>query len=254
MTLLDDMGIHVAIRSYKRAGRVTTLKVVPFATVWVPESQGEDYRRLYPQVVTIPDDEDGNLARKNNAILNRTPCKWTLMLDDDITRIGCWDGGPRHWLNAEEVEWLIAVGFTLAAELGVTFWGIQQNSDEMLYKTYQPFNLLAPILGPFHGHLSPTIRYDESVLGKDDYDYWLQTILKERRTLRLNKYHYRHDGGGEPGGFVSQRTIDIEQAGVKRMREKWGSKVFKMGGSAGGKSATGKNILNSMVRIPIEGC
>ena len=30
-----DAKIHVAVKSYRRAGRVSTLAVVPFAWVWV---------------------------------------------------------------------------------------------------------------------------------------------------------------------------------------------------------------------------
>lgn len=248
--------IHVAIKSYKRAGRVKTLMVAPFAHVWIPESQEDEYLEFYDpdQIVTIPDELDGNLCRKQNAILDRSPCEWTLILDDDITGIGCWDLGDHFYLSPEEVEYLIIQGFILADDLGVELWGIHQGRDELWYETFQPFHLLAPILGPFHGHLSPSIRYDESVLGKDDYDFWLQNVRKHRKTLRLDKYHYLHDHGKEPGGFVSMRSMEAEEAGVMRMREKWGDTVFKMGGSAGGKNATGKNILNSKIRIPIPGC
>ena len=84
-------------------------------------------------------------------------------------------------------------------------------------------------------------------------DFWLQNIRRHRRTLRANKYHYLHAHGKAPGGFVSMRTMQTEQAGVERMRQKWGA-LFRPGGSAGGKSATGKNILNSFVRVPIPGC
>ena len=250
-----DSQIHVAIKSYNRADRVKTLDVFPFAWVWVPESQEEAYRKhCGDRIVTIPDERDGNLCRKQNAILDLTPCPWTLILDDDITRIGYFEGGERIKMEAEQLEELVVQGFIMAEELGVKLWGIAQNRDEMNYYTYTPFNLLAPILGPFHGHLEPVLRYDESVLGKDDYDYWLQNIRTNRRTLRLNKYHYYHDHGNARGGFVAMRSLDVEKAGIERMRTKWGDKVFKVGGSAGGNSATGKNILNSKISIPIPGC
>jgi len=248
--------IHCAIKSYRRAGKVKTLEVIPWAKVWIPESQLEEYLFYYDQeqLITIPDELDGNLCRKQNAILDRSPAPWTIIFDDDITAIGGWDQGDHVYLKPEEIEHLILMGFQLASDLGVELWGINQGRDELWYETYKPFNLLAPILGPFHGHLEPTLRYDESVLGKDDYDFWLQNIRKIRKTLRLNKYHYLHDHGKMPGGFVSMRTMDHEQAGVERMREKWGDRVFTPGGTAGGRKATGKNILNSMIRIPIPGC
>lgn len=248
--------ITYAIRSFRRAGKVKTLEVIPWAKVWIPESQLEDYLQYYDQeqIITIPDEADGNPSRKNNAVLDRSPTEWTLLLDDDITAIGVWDQGDHIYLEPPEIEHLVWMGFQLAADLGVEFWGINQGRDELWYETYKPFNLLAPVLGPFHGHLSPTLRYDESVLAKDDYDFWLQNIRKIRKTLRLNKYHYLHDHGKMAGGIVSMRTMEHEQTGVERMREKWGDRIFTPGGTAGGRKATGKNILNSMIRIPIPGC
>ncbi len=247
--------IHVAIKSYKRPGRVRTFDIIPFAHIWIPESQAEEYSHYYDEdsLVIISDEQDGNLSRKQNAILDNSPCKWTLILDDDISGIGVWNGGEHYYLDLDEIRTLILQGFILADDVGAELWGLNQNKDPLCYRPYSPFNFLAPILGPFHGHLSPTLRYDESVLGKDDYDFYLQNIRKHRRVLRLNKYHYIHDHAKEPGGFVSMRTKEKEKAGVQRMREKWGDVVFREGGGAHGGGAKGDNILNSLVRVPIPG-
>jgi len=252
---LEDYGIHVAIKSYKRSGNVKTAACMPFASIWVPESQAEAYRANYGErVIAIPDDRDGNLCRKQNAILDLCQYPKIVILDDDIPRVGMWENGGHKWLSPADLEWFIWQAFVMADDLGVSLWGINQGKDEMNYHPRTPFSLLTPVLGPFHGHIKPKVRYDESVLGKDDYDFWLQTIKAEHKTLRFNKYHYVHDHGKGAGGFVSQRTMDIERQGVERMRQKWGDKVFRPGGSAGGKSATGQNILNSRIHIPIEGC
>jgi hypothetical protein len=50
MVDIDDR-IHVAIRSYRRAGRVDTLKPFPFAYVWVPELR-------YDEAIQAKDDYD----------------------------------------------------------------------------------------------------------------------------------------------------------------------------------------------------
>jgi hypothetical protein len=251
-----DERIHVAIKSYRRAGKVRTLDIAPFAHVWVPESQGEEYRRYYgDRVITIPDDQDGNLCRKSNAILDRSPCPWTLILDDDVSEIGFWDDGRHYKASPEYLEEMIIDSFLLADEVGVKLWGINQVKDSLAYRTYTPIAFLSPILGPFNGHLAPVLRYDESVLGKDDYDFWLQNIRKYHRTLRINRFHYMNDHGKMSGGFVSMRTMDAEEKGAARMMEKWG-KVYKAGGGAGGREVRGGrgNILNSTIKVPIPGC
>jgi len=248
--------IHVAIRSYKRAGRVKTLDVIPWAKIWIPESQLDDYAKYYDreQLITIPDELDGNTSKKFNAVLDNSPSKWTLILDDDITAIGVWDQGDHVYLRPAEIDHLITMGFVLANDFGCKLWGLNQGRDELWYETFKPFNLLAPILGPWTGHLDPELRFDERVPSKEDYDFFLQNIRKHRKVLRLNKYHYLHDHGKMAGGHVSQRSLDRETGDILRMREKWGDTVFKAGGTGGGKNATGKNILNSRIIVPIKGC
>jgi hypothetical protein len=244
--------IHVAIRSFKRAGAVSTLALFPKATVWVPESQEAAYRLHYgEQVRTVPDREDGNCPKKSNAILKRTPSAWTLIVDDDITKIGYWEDGAKVWMKAAQIKAVIAHHFDLAAQMGVTLWGFNQVDDALAYRTQTPYSLLAPILGPIAGHVSPVVRYDPTTLGKEDYDFWLQTIARHHRTLRANKYVYRHDSGRKPGGLVSVRTMEFERKGVQRMREKWGA-LYRSGG-AEGPSGRGTNILNSIVTVPIAG-
>jgi hypothetical protein len=251
--MMSTPTIHVAIRSYKRAGTITTLKLFPEASVWVPESQARAYRQEYgaKRIEVVPDAEDGNLARKCNAILERSPSRWTLIVDDDLTSINMWEGGAKHVLTMRQIRGMVEHFYDLAEQLRVTLWGLNQIDDALAYRTQTPFSFLAPVLGPFAGHLDPVVRYDPSVGGKDDYDFWLATIAREHRTLRVNKYTYRHDSGRKAGGFVSLRTLEIEQASVARMRAKWGN-LFRAGGSIGPHSR-GTNILNSIVTVPIAG-
>ena len=211
--------IHVAIRSYKRAGRVETTKVFPFASIWVPESQADEYEKYYPdKIITIPDECDGNLGRKNNSILDRTPSEWTLILDDDITAFGYWEEGEKNYPTPEHLQEFITQGFDMAFNMGVKMWGVNQAEDPMFYQVMRPFSLLAPILGPFVGHLSPELRNDEKTEGKDDYDFFLQNILVHRKTLRFNKWFYRHGHGLNSGGFVSMRTMEVEQKSIEYMQ------------------------------------
>jgi hypothetical protein len=245
--------IHIAIKSYKRAGTITTRELFPDATIWVPESQAKEYRRIYgaKAIATVPDREDGNLCRKCNSILKRSPSPWTLILDDDLTSINMWEGGKKIRMKARAIRGMVEHFYDLADQLGVTLWGINQIDDALAYRTQTPFSFLAPILGPFSAHLNAVVQYDETVGGKDDYDYWLQTIARDHRTLRVNKYTYRHDSGRKAGGFVSMRSMASEQASVDRMRAKWGN-LFRAGGSIGPHSR-GTNILNSIVTVPIAG-
>ncbi len=251
-----EEDIHVAIKSYNRPDGVSTIEIAPFAKIWVPETQAEAYRNNYglEAIISIDPALDGNCAKKNNAILNYSDCKRTLILDDDINRICYFEDGDRIGMDPDSFKAMIEHHFRLAEDAGVKLWGINQTSDPMAYRTMTPFSFLAPILGPFNGHIDPDLRYDERVFLKEDYDFWLQNIQKYRRTLRSNKYHYFHAHGfGKAGGLSETRSMDLEHEHADRMVKKWGKKHFRPKGAIGGRSATGDNILNSLAKAGIPG-
>lgn len=206
-------------------------------------------------MITIPDAQDGNICRKTNAILEHSPADWTLVVDDDLSAIGYYERNQHYWPEPEFLAHFILNAFLMAEDLHVKLWGLNQYSDPMGYKTGRPFSLLSPILGPFKGVIRNPLRFDERLPLKEDYDYWLQHVQRYRKTLRFQKWHYYHDHGKEPGGVVSQRTMADEQAQFDLLQQKWGADIVKRpGGSSGGRAATGRNILNTVVRLPIPGC
>jgi hypothetical protein len=254
MITIDD--IHIAVPSYKRAGEVRTLKVCPTAKLYCPQSQYNEYCLHYgdESIIAVPDEQDGNVARKRNYILDHAPSPYLLILDDDVSKIGLWDDGEKIILNSDELLYFIVKWFNIAQDLGCTMWGVNQSDDPLVYNTLRPLSLLAPILGPFNGHLNTEVRYDENIPLKEDYDFWLASIKKYRKTLRVNKAFYIHDHGAMAGGVVSQRTVEREILSSERMAKKWG-RLFRAGGGTGGRSDNkNRNLLNAQVRSPIPGC
>ena len=71
------------------------------------------------------------------------------------------------------------------------------------------------------------LRYDENIPLKEDYDFWLQSIRKYRKTLRFQSYHYMVDHINKTGGVVSYRTKQREEEQNKLLQKKWGSRVVK---------------------------
>jgi hypothetical protein len=112
---------------------------------------------------------------------------------------------------------------------------------------HRPMQLLAPILGPFGGHLLPHgLVYDERMGAKEDYDLWLQAIHKHRRTLRFNKYHQLKAEEARGGITATGRTMDQERAWAEAIMRKWG-RVIRY-------DEKRKNLLEARVSIPIPGC
>lgn len=246
------MKFDIAIPSYGRAGLVKSHLLFPSAVIVVCEAQAAAYREHYgTRVVTVPDSEDGGISRKRNAILNRF--ENVLIVDDDLSAVEMFELGARIKLAGDYLFKIVARYFDLAAALGVTFWGVNSNTDANGHDTFQPFNLLALISGPWGGHLKPALRYDERLNGKEDVDFWLRTVARHRLTLRVNKIHYLNDHAKLAGGFAAMRTMDKEKADMEFLRRRFGSKVVSFGGSIGA-GHLGTDILNTVARVPIRGC
>jgi hypothetical protein len=249
-----DKRIHIAIRSYKRAGMVTTAKLIPQAFIWIPQSEMKDYAKFHDKakLIGVPKRHDGNSSRKSNYILNNAPKPWVIVVDDDIGIFGMYDEGKKYVLRPEEVVSMINRGFILASQLGIRLWGVNQLVDPLAYRANVPISFLVPVLGPFTGHVKSDIRYDEKSGSKDDYDIFLQHIHKYRRVLRMNKFHYTCDHGEMKGGLTSYRTKQYEMNSINSMKKKWGD-VYRCGESRGAGRREEGNILNSQVRVPIPG-
>jgi hypothetical protein len=239
---------EVYVASYKRPGLVSTDTVIRNCRIVVPESQADDYRtgEIYngAQIVVCPDGADGNLCRKRNWILDQATSEWVLIVDDDYQYIGMIEEQRQRRLDLDEVDRMLATGFQMCADLGTTMWGINVQVDPKFYMAYTPFSLLNPILGPFQAFVNQDLRYDEDLFLKEDYDLWLRTIYRERKTLRFNKYHYMVDHLSKIGGQVANRTMIEEERQLRRLREKFGSKVVKWD--------LDKSI-NPKVRVPHKG-
>ena len=71
------MNISVNIPSWHRPDGVLTLDIMPFAKVWVDESEAEEYRKHNPgaKIVSCPKGVQGNLCRVRNYIL-RQELEW----------------------------------------------------------------------------------------------------------------------------------------------------------------------------------
>tara|TARA_R110000824_G_scaffold140613_1_gene306721 strand:- start:1348 stop:2085 length:738 start_codon:yes stop_codon:yes gene_type:complete len=239
------VNCQIYIPSYKRAGDITSHKIFPSAKIVVPESQLSDYQTHYGEkVVSIPDEKDGNIAVKRNAILDMAAAdgvEWLLMVDDDYQYVGKITNQNPRWLNNDEIETLIAEGCQMADELQTGMWGLNVQIDPKFYREYSPFSLTTPILGPWQAVKVSELRYDEKISLKEDYDFWLQSIRKYRKTLRFQSYHYMVNHINKSGGVVSYRTKQREEEHNQMLQEKWGRRVVKYD--------IGKSI-NPRVHIP----
>lgn len=226
--------ISVCIPSYKRPDRVKTLKVAPFASLYVDESEEDEYRRCNPgaRVVSMPSGVQGNIARVRNWILDHEGSDAVCMMDDDITQFGEFVGRTdyfgyvRRRIEGEDFARFLERNTALCEDLGLHLWGVNVQAANRLYHQGIPFSLTKPVLGPFSVHVRSEVRYDESMPLKEDYDLFLSHLLKYRGVLRLNMAWYANGGSkGAKGGCASMRSTSEESRQLGMLERKWGSKV-----------------------------
>lgn len=243
----------VAVASFNRAGRVTTQTVFPSGIVVVPKSQAKAYEKgqEWPDgwsVVAIPDDDDGNLSRKRNTIIDLYPDRDLVIVDDDYRYIGQWQNGVDVRCSPEQIDLMLTNGFQMARDVGTPFWGINVQVDRRFYREHAPFAFTSVVLGPFQafvGELLPKdIRYDEKLWLKEDYDISLRVLHRFHKTVRLSRYHYSVDHHNEAGGQVGKRHMEEEYRQNEILERRWGSAVVKL---------QHHRSVNPIIKVPLKG-
>jgi hypothetical protein len=248
--------INVIIPSYGRAHDLKGVDYFSMAKYCVPQSQADQYMEVVGagRVVALPDDQDGDIAKKRNWILQNIP-RPLIMIDDDVSELRYWDVRDQDdYLSSRFPSELLPRLFRqmvdVAEEFGVKMFGVAQNKDDRSYREFMPFSLSNIVLGPFQGHLDHNLRFDPKVGSKDDYDMALQQLNKYKKVLRFNKFAYDCDHGDNSGGIVSYRTQEKEVEWCKQIMVKWGKSIISYRIPPRSKT----DLLNAKsVNVPIKG-
>ena len=237
--------MKIVIPSYKRAGNVKTRLVLPDSILAIHEFEKEIYqKRDGGELLVIPDVLRGNIAKVRNYILDNISDEEIVMMDDDISAIGYHENNKQNNMTSGDIIIFLNNGYQMARDMNITLWGVNLQSDPKFYRNYSPLSMLSPILGTFSCHLNPELRYDEDLFLNEDYDFYLKTIKKYRKTLRFNKYYYMADHLDMSGGCGSYRLKDTEIEQGRIMQKRWGSKVYKFDIN---KSTNGR------IKVPLSG-
>jgi len=251
--------MNVIIPSYKRAHDLKGKDYFYMAKYCVPYSQYDEYAQVLndDRIITIPDNQDGEIIKKRNWILKNIP-RPLIMIDDDVESIGYYENRKgenngnhkKKVLDKKMLMNFFEQSFDMCDQLGFKMWGLSQNEDNRIYKEFLPFSFNKISLGPFQGHLKHDLIFDQRVGTKDDYDMALQQLNEFKGIFRWNKFHYLCHHGDNKGGIVSYRSKDKEIEYCKKIMIKWGKKIISY--RIPPKKIT--DLLNAKsVNIPIKG-
>lgn len=260
------MNVSVNIPSWHRAAPVRTLEIMPFAKVWVDESEAEEYRRHNPgaEIISCPKGVQGNICRVRNYILRQelevAGVGVCLMVDDDMKALRRFElrdgfGYNLREINGDEVLAMVEKYSIMAQDIGAKFWGVNCSYDKLNYKQSTPFSTMGFIGGPFQCFLKGNkCYYDENLPLKEDYDMTLQQLNKERVVLRVNAYHYLCEQSTQAGGCATYRNRVREQQQFEALQRKWGTMIVRRDASNKGHSGKVKlDDYNPIIKPPIRG-
>ena len=235
--------------SYKRATGVKTHLLIPDVIYCVHEFEKDSYKDF--NIVVMPDDLRGNIARVRNWIKDNLIKDKGLIIDDDIEGIKVWDikNNKPILIDVNVVEF-IEKGFDLCEQFGCTLWGVNILGDKGSYREYTPFSLNNTVSGSFMGFLNNELTFDETIPLKEDYDFCIQTLNKYRKLLRLNYAHLIKKDHKNKGGCADYRTVNKEVEQMDLFIKKWGSKIVRVDKKKENKKTPD---INPIVNIPIKG-
>lgn len=246
------MNIGYFAPSYRRSEKSITQREYPFVKLVVAESEAEEYIANKNEVIVCPDSAQGNLSRVRNWILNTFLPQYdcVIILDDDISYIGRWEERERVKFIPSELQEFCEAHSILCADAGLLLWGVNlRATDKGFYSEHSPFGFLQMIGGPFQAHMNgSTIRYDEKLPLKEDYDMSLQHLHKHGGILRVNYAFYQAKQSQQPGGCATYRNLDREKEQFLLLQKKWGSDVVTM------DTKSKKSYdYNPVIKVPLKG-
>ena len=216
--------MKIFIPSLNRPRCVFALEIFPSATVVVPASQEAEYRRCNPRadILTIPDEQDGNLARKRTAIAAlgaKEPDAAYIVVDDDVS--GLWDKvAGRAVTSAEATALVDALGAKAKAE-GAVMFGLSPGRG-LPWKSEAEWTLNGGYAHFYGFRGDAVLAYDETVSGFESTDLLFQCRERGLTILRWDRYAVEAVRGNLGGS--NRASTQCRDAGLALAR-KWGPRV-----------------------------
>lgn len=222
--------MRIYIPSYKRAGQVSTADFFEGFDyqIVIPMSQYADYLKFYDEkhLLVIPDELDGNVSKKRNAIMDimKNEDGYGIVADDDLLAIKHIMHG--YSLDASSVMNLFENMMEICFGIGAHLCGFNNTNDKLKYRgDFVPFSLTKPFYQIF-GIVECGLRYDESLRRGEDVDFYFHQMLKHRKVVRDNRFHVVVNEKNKDTGIGMTDEYCVED-NIK-VQKRWGKKLVRL--------------------------
>ena len=220
---------NIYIPSYKRFEKVRTYEYLGCGKIVVPESQKLEYIKRYGNaVMSIPNNKDGSVSKKRNAVLDLIQQEqedgYGWICDDDFVALRRKKENIK--MTGDEALEHFERLYIMAKDSGAKYGGFDYSSDNLKLKDMTPFSLTKGVYQVALINANDGIRYDERFRINEDVEFFIQKMNKNRFMIRDNQYVtqcYGEDGGTES-------TIGYSRSDQKKyatmINNKWGYKAM----------------------------
>lgn len=218
-----EVPFGIYIPSYNRAEAITTLELVPSATLVVRESQKEIYQRSNPdtKIWAVEDSSINSLAKVRQYIIDNAPEDLIVQIDDDI--------GAFKYVN-KTVAQLVPQDMVLTElmriaqilyDLKLGFASVNVTLDTRKYQCeFQFKGIIGGVCWFNRKHLKS--HYDEKTWAKEDTDFVLQELLNNRIIIVPAYFGMVALYDRNAGGNNDNKSIGRLRKTVEYMKQKWG--------------------------------
>jgi hypothetical protein len=164
----------------------------------------------------------GSLTKNRNKALDYcfAKNKLCIQIDDDLKKVCLNDfTGKRTGINLTVIE-AIENLLPIFLKTNHLYCGAPPTDNPFFALEPTKENIL--ITAPFTITKPNPIRFDETLMLKEDYDYTLQHINNGTGCLRFAKYLFSFKSSTNIGGAVSYRTKELENKSIQYLINKWG--------------------------------
>jgi hypothetical protein len=216
---------NIYIPSYNRSDLVRTYEYLGCGHIVVPESQEKKYKKRYGSaVISIPDNKDGFVAKKRNAVIDIIKEKeadgYGWVCDDDFICLRRKKENIK--MTGDECLEHFERLYIMAKDMGAKYGGFDYSSDNIKLKDMTPFSLTKGVFQVALINVLDGIRYDERFRINEDVEFFIQKMNNNRFMIRDNQYVTQCYG--EDGGKNSTIGYDREEQKkyAKMINDKWG--------------------------------
>jgi len=210
--------VYVGVISHKRAKNVPKMEKLCGPMTWyVGDGEAQAYKIMGATNVI----ESGGLCRSRNAILDDAFAHDlpAIELSDDLRRLEIASNKAEK--KEASLDDAVTLMFNALETSGASMAGVAPTSNAFFFNPNKPIHTSAFVVGDFIMVKPTTLRFDEELRLKEDYDYTLQHLMKYGVIARCNAVLATFAHRTNKGGACDYRTSELEQQTIRQLKDKW---------------------------------